>query len=121
MVPVHVRFLTCVVYVCVCVSPGETESNESGPEVPPFRLMSPGSQVWIRYGTTQLDSTRGHAWRKLVVVRSGHVSETEYSNSTDPSKVGFWCVQPPDMTLQKFFLKERIIEIMNCIPFEDFE
>ena len=43
------------------------------------------------------------------------MSETEYSRSTDPAKVGWWCKETPvggfDLGKIKFFLRDRIMEV----------
>ena len=72
-------------------------------------LMGCGNWVWIRYGSTQHDSTRGDRWRRVRVIRPGHVSETEYGRPSDSdSGDGWWVI---DGLVRKFFLKKRIISV----------
>ena len=68
---------------------------------------------------TQWDIRSGLDWRRVSVVRFGHLSETDLSRSTDPSDVGWWCRDRPgagfNLGTLKFFVKDRIISIRKYL------
>ena len=133
---------THLTHMCVCV-------DQPSPASPAFQLMQNGATVWIRYATTQVylthsftlthslthslthtphthththtqwDSRSGLDWRRVSVVRFGHLSETDLSRSTDPSDVGWWCRDRPgagfNLGTLKFFVKDRIISIRKYL------
>ena len=72
--------------------------------------MRRGSWVQVRYGTTQFESVDGASWRRVKVLRPGHVCETDYGRHTNKDGDGWWVVQPP-FWVEKFFLRSRILEI----------
>ena len=78
-----------------------------------FELMVPGAWVLMRYDTTQWESVDGVEWRKVKVLRGGHVSETSYGRHTTVNGDGWWVTQPP-FWVEKFFLKFRFLEIKSC-------
>ena len=82
---------------------------------PAIHLMTPGAWVFIRYRTTQRDSLAGYGWRRVHVRRAGHVSETAYSNNQDPTMDGWWCAAPPHISVLKFFLRIRILEVYRVV------
>ena len=104
-----VPFIMTIVCVCVCVCVVGCQEDRT-PQVD-FSLMRPGAWVLVRYSTTQYESSDGVSWRRVQVLRSGHVSETSFGRrSTSLNGEGWWVSQPPSPH-QKFFLKRRLIEV----------
>ena len=77
--------------------------------------MRPGVRVKVRYGTTQYSSVVGDGWRTVVVIRRGHVGETQYGGRSSVSVgyggYGWWVVH---RGVRKFFLQKRILDISLC-------
>ena len=91
----------------------EASSTSEAKTSPDFSLMLLEMKVWMRYATTQCDSTTGEAWREVLVKCHGHVRETDMGcpcgmDPSDPSGRGWWCYHDGTM---KFFLKERALEL----------
>ena len=95
--------------LCVFDSGGRPEDTK---EVD-FSLMVPGAWVLVRYGTTQWESVDGVTWRRVKVLRPGHVGETSYGHHTNMNGDGWWVTQPP-FWVEKFFLRVRFLEIKSC-------
>ena len=97
--------------ICVVHTGGRQEGVDTA-EIN-LSLMVPGAWVLVRYGTTQRESQDGVTWRKVKVLRQGHVSETSYGRHTNMNGDGWWVTQPP-FGVEKFFLKRRLLEVKSC-------
>ena len=97
--------------MCVCVFVDGCDEERSPPI--DFSLMCSGAWVLVRYSTTQYESADGVSWRRVQVLRPGHVSETSFGRLTSLNGDGWWVTQPP-FWVEKFFLKFRFLEIKSC-------
>ena len=95
--------------MCAASATPEVEVEED----PVSAVMIPGTVVWLRYSTTQLDSTTGEGWRLVEVLGHGHVCDTDLGSDPSPDKDGWWCVHN---NIRKFFLRIRILEVRTSSP-----
>ena len=102
----------CLPSLNVCCDTGGRQEGVDTAEIN-LSLMVPGAWVLVRYGTTQRESQDGVTWRKVKVLRQGHVSETSYGRHTNMNGDGWWVTQPP-FGVEKFFLKFRFLEVKSC-------
>ena len=89
-------------------------SQSGGPAHVDFSLMIPGNWVLVRYGTTQFESADGVMWRRVNVLRPGHIRETSFGRQHPAlNGDGWWVTQPP-AGVENFFLRRRFLEIKSC-------
>ena len=89
-------------------------AQSGGPALIDFSLMSRGGWVLVRYGTTQFESADGVTWRRVKVLRPGHISETSFGrHHSTLNGDGWWVTQPP-FWVEKFFLCHRVLEVKSC-------
>ena len=86
----------------MCV--GGDQSGGADPAHIDFSLMCTGRWVLVRYGTTQHESVGGVGWRRVQVLRPGHVRETSFGRHYSTLDGNGWWVTQPPFGKEKFFL-----------------
>lgn len=98
-------------HVAVAADSGSSsvDSSESTEHFSP-PSFTPRYRYWIRYATTQRNSSSGDAWRSVTYERDGILRETGYfreGRGRDGEESGFWALH---QGVRKFFLYSRLTQ-----------
>ena len=65
--------------------------------------MVPGKRYVVKYGSTQVDTSRGTGSRNVTVFRQGLSSETAFFREGTPIVKGVWVLDHSDSDRKVFF------------------